>query len=567
MQSKQQSLLPAAAAFLLVYALLFLGRSADDNALFSWSWSFARTDARIVYLVLAAGLALSALLSRAAVPDRFHIPLLASLSFVAAVPFWTEPELILDASRYFTQAKHLELYGISYFFREWGRTITAWTDLPLVPFLYGLVFKVSGEQRVAIQLFTTLLFSLTAVLTCLIGSRLWDRETGFSGGLLLLGMPYLLTQVPLMLVDVPTMFFLALSTFSFIAALERGGIGPASLSVAAIVCAAMSKYSAWFMLSILPAALAVRVFRTPRPDRRPALQRGVAILAAAALATGSVLLLAWDTVSGQIALLNDFQKPGLARWSESFVSTFLFQIHPFVTLSALLSAIVAIRRRDSRYLVVSWLLLLVVIFGIRRIRYILPVFPMLALMAALGIQAVGHGRLRRFLVYGVVSSSLTIAVLAYLPFARSMNAGNLKHAGAYLDTLEAREIEVMTVVPARTVANPSVSVPLLDLFTAKQVRYHYRPDAVLPQEDVEHSSLRFTWEYRNPAYYENANGADCLPVVILSAGKNLPQPLLSRLTGFRLIKAFSADDNIFQYRLGVSIYQKDPGCGAEGSRI
>ena len=69
------------------------------------------------------------------------------VSFAVSAMFWQEPEMIVDASRYFTQAKHLELYGFGYFFREWGNGINAWTDLPAIPFLYGVALcGFRGEQ-------------------------------------------------------------------------------------------------------------------------------------------------------------------------------------------------------------------------------------------------------------------------------------------------------------------------------------------------------------------------------------------------------------------------------------
>ena len=104
--------------------------------------------------------------------------------------------------------------------------------MPLLPFLYGLIFRFFGEVRAYIQIFITFLFAMTVVLTYLIGKDLWDEEIGFSAGLLLLGMPYLLTQVPLMLIDVPAMFFLTLSVFTYIRALKHGGMWLCFSSVA-----------------------------------------------------------------------------------------------------------------------------------------------------------------------------------------------------------------------------------------------------------------------------------------------------------------------------------------------
>ena len=558
MQNRLAGFLFVSCAFLLASIALFLGRAADDNSLFSWAWAFRNGGASLVYIALVAGLCISFFSARAPLPDTWYATFLFTLSFTAVLPFWREPELIVDASRYFTQAKHLEVYGLGFFLREWGRTIDAWTDLPLVPLLYGLLFKAFGEHRFVIQLFTTTLFSLTTVITYLIGKTLWSRETGFSAGLLLLGIPYLLTQVPLMLVDVPTMFFLTLAVFTFLDAAGKGGRVRMAAAVAAIVLAALSKYSAWLMLSVLAVALAVfTAGGAAVRDFRPA-RRGLVILLVAAALAGLILLLKCDVVSGQLALLRAFQKPGLDRWTESFRSTFLFQVHPFITLFALASVVIAARKKDARYAVVCWLVLLVLMLGIRRIRYILPMFPMLTLMAGYGLQVIRREELKRFIVFGTVAASLGVGYFAYLPLAGSMSVTNLKQAGEYLNTLDAPEIEVITLAPQDPVANPAVAIPLLDLFTDKRIVYNYMQDGLPAREDVEQSSLRFTWEYRNAAYYgDERHAPGNTPIVVISDASNAPLPraVAQRIEGRRLAGAFIADEKIFRYTVGVRIYR------------
>ena len=61
----------------------------------------------------------------------------------------------------------------------------------------------------------------------------------------------------------------------------------------------------------------------------------------------------------------------------------------------------------------------------------MPVFPMFALMASYGLEAVTHRELRKFLVYAAVSTSLVIALFAYLPFLQKMSPVNLRDAGRY----------------------------------------------------------------------------------------------------------------------------------------
>ena len=101
---------------------------------------------------------------------------------------------------------------------------------------------------------------------------------------------------------------------------------------------------------------------------------------------------------------------------------------------------------------------------------------------------------------------------------------------------------------------------LLDLFTDKQIQYHYTPGGFPPREEIERSPLRFTWEYRNPAYYiVKPDALLNVPVIaILDASDDpLPTPVARRLEGYRLSKAFNIREGIFRYSVGVRIYQQD----------
>jgi len=344
---------------------------------------------------------------------------------------------------------------------------------------------------------------------------------------------------------------------AYLEAVDQGGIPRIALSIASIIMTVLAKYSAWFMLSVLVVTLIVRAVQRAGSGDRVPLKRGMAILLTAGVVAGAVLLLKYDVVREQLILLREFQGPGLTRWHESFLSTFLFQIHPVITASALASVVVAFRKRDAAYLIICWLIFLPIVFQITRIRYILPLFPMLALMAGYGLQIVAREDLRRSIALCTAATSLVIAFSAYLPFAKSMSAVNLKHAGEYLNTLPGNAVEVVTIAPEEPAANPAVSVPLLDLFTDKQISYHYRGESLLPREEVLRSSLRFTWEYRNPAYYGSSpEPAAAMPMVVLSNASDdtLPLWLARKLDGYRLSGSFQVNEGVFEYTAGVRIY-------------
>jgi hypothetical protein len=575
---------------LLTFIVLYYSRSLDDNRLTNWQWAFDVVDPLRVFFILVIGLLFAYIISKTSFIDRYPIAWLFLSSYIITSLIWREPEVIIDSSRYFTQAKHLEVYGIGYFFREWGRDIVAWTDMPLIPFIYGIIFKFFGEGRIPIQIFTTFLFSMTVVLTYLIGKTLWDENIGLFGGMLLIGIPYLFIQTPLMLIDIPTMFFLTLSILTFIKALENGKAWIVFSSIS-IFFTFYSKYSTWPMMSVLVVIFIVCLFQrkdtVTNPPIPPLLKggeggitkkhascimhhescivnhasfyRGLITTLISCLLIGIVFWYKSDVFLEQITLLITYQKPGLKRWSESYISTFLFQIHPFITASALYSVYVAFRKKDIKYLITAWLVLLVFLFQIKRIRYVIVVFPMLSLMASYGFMQIGDREKIKFISLCIVIFSVIVAIFVYLPFMEKMSVINLKNAGEFLDSLEKSNVKVFTTPLSDPVVNPAVSVPLLDIFTKKKIYYDNDTNSSVNYKDIEESSLRFTWEYKNPDYYRGGSSLERedTAIVIISDDNNkgLPEDIQIALKGYRLVKIFDVCEGIFRYRTSVSIYQ------------
>ena len=157
-KQEQQFMFQHLLVFILSLAaplVLYLTRHLDDNRLTSWNWAFNGVAPSRFLVVVIAVLLFAWLLSRCSFYEKGKPLVLFVISFVMAAAFWSEPEVIVDSARYFTQAKHLEVYGVTYFAEQWGKSIFAWTDLPLVPFLYGLMFKFFGEHRILIQALNT----------------------------------------------------------------------------------------------------------------------------------------------------------------------------------------------------------------------------------------------------------------------------------------------------------------------------------------------------------------------------------------------------------------------------
>ncbi len=551
--------LPALLTLLLTATLFFL-RRYDDNSLANWNVIFLTVGkpARF-FMLLSAALLFASLISfsRISLPGRTRPLFLFTASAATAALCWSIPEVNIDASRYFEQAKYLELYGINFFFKEWGREIAAWTDLPAIPFLYGLIFRLFGEARIFIQIFTALLFGMTTVLTWLIGKTLWDEDTGFVGGVLLLGMPYLIIMTPLMLVDVPTMFFLTLSVYLFLKTITSERAGWAGGALVAVFFTVLCKYSALFLLSVLP--LISIIYYLKHPNQRRLIRRNTfVVFLLSFLLLGIAAILTHDVVGEQIKLLRTYQRPGLGRWSESFVSTFLFQISPIITIAALASLLAAAVRRDLKYLIIAWLPLLIFIFQIKRIRYALPAFPMVALMAAYGLTVLKDRRVVKAAVSCAVAATLALCIFVYIPYLKQLSSVNLQKAGAFLDTLEIDAVEVFPVPEREYPINPAIAVPLLDLFTKKKIIFAYDPGASSADMDVSLSPYRFSWEYKNPAYYlPGATGdAEKKAIVVISgrASDIMPRSIEERIKGYTRSKKFVIACPFFKYKTLVTVF-------------
>jgi hypothetical protein len=540
---------------LLLFYLLYTFRSLDDSRFSSWADVFNVVKPALTGAILIAALLAALVASRLDIFDKAPAWALFLLSYAAGACFWHEPEMIVDASRYFTYAKHLELYGVGYFLREWGNSINVWTDLPAVPFFFGIIFRVFGESRVFIQAFTTLLFSGAVVLTYFTGRELWNRETGLHAALLLLGIPYLYTQVPLMLVDVPSMFFLMLSVWTFLLALRRGRgmIAAASLSIFIVF---FTKYSTWLMLSVLPVIFAVELFKNRRLEPGRYVLRGALVFFGSCLLISLLAALIYDEMLRQIHLLIAYQSPGLKRWGESMAATYFFQMHPVIPALATASVYAALRKRDAAFVIVAWLVIIMLALQIKRIRYLVMIFPMVCLMASYGLMQFRDRVRIRLVSFSVVAYSLTIALGGFLLFLENTSAVNIREAAKYLDSRNVHAVRVATPIPGEYVMNPAVFVPLLDLYSGAEISYSYaQSDYPLPA-DFETSPLRFTWTYKNPSYYQKGSAAgDRRAVAIITdrAETEFIPGLRTGPEGRSGLKVFNVMDNVFRSQTIVTL--------------
>lgn len=547
----------------LSYLVLYRFRELDNNSLTGWYYIFSDSffdesgfSLDIVQVVAGYffGIILIYLLSLSVVVEKYSKTFLFLLSFLLTLPLWSAPEIIVDVSRYFVQAKNLSLYGIGYFFSEWGNEINAWTDQFLWPLFFGLVFKFFGESRFVIQLFNTVIFSGSVVFTFEIGKILWNKETGFLGALFLLGIPYLFTQVPVVMVDVPTMFLVFLSLLLFLKSLKYGTWGLYLATAIAIVLASFSKYSAPVLLIVV----IIAVFAFQEQGLRANLVKSSKILLVCLLLTGIILFFKFDVIMEQVKFIKSFQLGGLKRWGANYFSTFFFQIHPFITIFAILSVPLAWKNRDKKYIIIFWFVILVFSLELRRIRYALPLFPLLALMAAYGLAWIKDQNLKRYWAYTTVLTAFLINIYISLPFLRMNSGTNLMKAGFYLDTLEGEWARVYILTKKEYVANIEIALPMLDLYTDKKL-YYERKKIEIDHKKIEKSRLRFTWNIDIPKFYTERPHEPGVPIVVITGEEDqkIPEEIIRQTRGYKNIKKYFTNTGVYNYNSFVIVYSRE----------
>jgi hypothetical protein len=179
-------------------------------------------------------------------------------------------------------------------------------------------------------------------------------------------------------------------------------------------------------------------------------------------------------------------------------------------------------------------------------------------MAAYGLQILRNHETRKFIVYGIVISAAVLANFAYVPYLQTISTVNLKKAGGFINTLDGDHIKIFTLPQKKSIVNPAIAVPLLDIFTHKRILYepdlNYRPN----WNRIKTSSLRFTWEYQSPRYYHKEDEIpgilSAIVVVSQSPDQAIPENLARQTRHFKNSRKFKTLSNRFRYRTVVTVY-------------
>jgi len=291
------------------------------------------------------------------------------------------------------------------------------------------------------RLVTVALSVLTVWAVYAAGSRIAGRRAGLLAAALLAVLPGHVLYSHFAAVDVALTL---LTTLSFLAALyllEEAPLKTALLAGLAVGAAAATKYNGALALVMPLMALGIRFRRAERPARAGILKQALVVTAVAALTfciCSPYVLLDWDTASQHIAFERRHMVEGEYPAKVAYPCGWFFHARALsyaVGGSAILIVLLALsglafRRRFTALLplAVFGVLWFVVIgaTGVRYARYGIPLIPLLAIGAGVGLAALGGGRWRvtshvvAALVCGVplVSSALLSGSMSFHPDPR-----------------------------------------------------------------------------------------------------------------------------------------------------
>jgi hypothetical protein len=149
--------------------------------------------------------------------------------------------------------------------------------------------------------------------------------------------------------------------------------------------------------------------------------------------------------------------------------------------------------------------------------------------------------------------------MGFLPFLKTLGVQNLQAAGHYVNSIAGSNIEVVSLAGDSVVVSPSTAVPILDIYTAKNLVYAYEPVSIETLERYKTSPLRFTWEFPLPEYYspdEDTKYFDALVIISDDPKRTIPQEIENKISLYPFQKIFNQSSNIFQHQTFVSVYHK-----------
>lgn len=427
-------------------------------------------------------------------PGIFVFTIIVAIISISQIFLLKIPETNPDFIRYFKYAQIFKDHGFLYYFTEWGTAFSSHVDLPISSIPFGILFTIFGTNRYAIQIFSIFIVIITAYVIFLLGSKIFSKKCGIISSLVFVSFPFLLTQIPLFLVDIVSTFYITLFAFFSYCYLERGSISFLLISGILFFLAIFSKILApFFIAGILIGFLIITLFKSNdnQPYLRLTLLNAICFIPSltyffylspsfSELVPGMVrqnysLPLNWTIISVIIIffslifiilpLLVAF--PLKRFFNLIFKATdFPFKILTVLLLYFIILALLSINFGKSYFYLRSlpialgiipallvfisigciiwkkeltavplilWFLIPVIFMPNTMYKYLQPAYPAIALLCGLFITWMKDEMIQKSLIVGIIISGLVIALCVFYPMCMTHSQINLKNGVEYIE--------------------------------------------------------------------------------------------------------------------------------------
>jgi hypothetical protein len=284
-----------------------------------------------------------------------------------------------------------------------------------------------------------------------------------------------------MLVDIFTIFFITLSVLLFIMAIKPSSsqhliwIIFASLS---IVLAFLSKEtSALVFIGIFPTLALIFSYSKTGFDKTVFL-RGISTILLSILFGLPFFILKHEV------LINQFMRPfsrrvlGLAPHLSPYAVypvSLLYQVGFVVILLAIFSFFVFVYKRNWVYVsLLAWTIIPFFVLLNTRIRYLMIIYPAIALMASVSLDKINSREIRRYFLASIIICSTVVSLFAYLPYLQNYSDRNLVDAAEYTNRVYPNtNIAVFTIYDdSQHPGREKTLAPIFDYYSQNQIQWY-----------------------------------------------------------------------------------------------
>lgn len=326
--------------------------------------------------------------------ERAPILALCGVLLIAGIIYAHYQRRYIDEDYNFNASRIVAEEGVGQFFAKYANL--PWLGEqhpPLVPLVYGLTMRILGVNLLIIRLVSLVLAITTVLLTYLLGSELYDRDTGLLAMFFLISFPLFLRMGTAGLTDIPVTFFFSLALFLTLCLLRRPAYWLAGIAGLSIGAGLLSKYT---MILIYPVLLCYVALNSP--FRR--LKRHLGVMALVSLGIlgiwlayayrNGILGAQQDTIVSYAGIVTTTS--GGRRWMlEAVLIRLPSNLGTYSIPLMLVGGLQLLRRRSQADLfVLLWVVTvsLLLILTLPNPRYFMPAFPALAIGMAQGLKRI-----------------------------------------------------------------------------------------------------------------------------------------------------------------------------------